>query len=837
MGLDAYNRKRDFRKTAEPKGRRGRSAGGRIFVVQQHAARRLHFDFRLEWDGVLKSWAVPKGPSTDPADKRLAVQTEDHPVDYASFEGHIAAGEYGAGTVQLWDAGTWTPASRKVSFDGNRIKFRLSGRKLRGAWTLARMTGRGGGEGKNWLLIKGNDETAQRRRDLLAEAPESVKSGLTIDDLANGNGDTASVARRKRNAKRRTAQPDAGRPPSRPIAPELATLVDRVPQGADWWHEIKYDGYRLIARIDGKSARLQTRRGQDWTDHFPAIAAAVGALRAKETVLDGELIVQRPDGTADFQALQNSLKSRRPAPLVYYVFDILIANGRDVRSRPLRERKAALKRTLETLPAAARRRVRLGGEVKGNGDAVFKRACAMGIEGIVSKRPDSPYLGKRTTDWVKVKCLKRQEFVIAGFTDPKGGRRYFGSLLLGYYKDGKLRYAGHVGTGFSDRTLKEVHGELQRRRTDANPFAGPVDDALRRTVHWIRPDLLAEVAYGGWTDSGVLRHPSFVGLRMDKAAAEVTRERPAPLTNLADSPARGRRRRPEGGEPVMVAGVELTHPQRIVYPEQGVSKLDICRYYEAVGDRILPHVAGRPLSLVRCPRGRSEKCFFQKHLTDAPPEIGSVSIREKETVRTYATVRDLKGLIALVQLGVLEFHVWGSRADAVERPDLMVLDIDPGPGAERASIIEAAFRIKDVFDGYGVRSYVRTTGGKGLHVVAPFKPAWDWSAFKEASRAIAETLRRRDPARYTTSLSKSKRTGRLFIDYLRNGRGATSVATFSTRARPGAPVSFPLRWSELKPDLRFESFNVRTVPGLQAGRSDPWAGFLRRAATPSRLRG
>ncbi len=781
--LDAYRRKRDFRRTPEPAGGTTTDAGGR-FAVQRHAARRLHYDFRLELDGTLKSWAVPKGPSLDPAEKRLAVHVEDHPLEYGDFEGTIPAGEYGAGEVVLWDRGRWTPVGdAEDGYRRGKLKFTLHGEKLRGGWTLARMGGKAGEGGKNWLLLKERDAEARdvTHGDIVAERPESV----------------AAIAH--------TALPAR-------LAPQLATLADTPPPGDEWLHELKYDGYRALCRLEKGRARVFTRSGQDWTDRFGPVARACAALPARSAWLDGEVVVLDDDGRARFEALQEALSARDAAALRYVVFDLLHVDGVDLRALPLEQRKHRLAALLRS---GGGETLRYGDHVVGRGEEFLRQACAHGLEGTVSKRRDAPHRDGRHPDWRKVRCNERGEFVIGGFTDPGGSRAGLGALLLGAHDEGRLRYVGRVGTGFSERTLRELRRRLGALERGASPFA-PFPD-VPPASHWTRPELVAEVTFTNWTRDGRLRHPVFVGLRDDKPASEVVRER-------RERPVVSPRR---ADETIEIEGVRLTHPDRALWPEVEVTKAELARYYAGIADWILPQVAGRPLAVVRGPRGHAGTTFFQKHLAAGmPAPLRAVRIRDDDGDKDHLVVDDVAGLVALVQIDVLEIHVWGARADDVERPDRLVLDLDPDEACPWPLVVEAARAARLRLEHLGLESFVKTTGGKGLHVVVPLARRQGWKEMKAFARSVAADLTRRLPEVFTINPARAARRGKIYLDYLRNGRGATAVAAYSARARPGAPVAVPLAWREVGSRLRPAALTVRTVPERLARlRADPWEGL------------
>jgi bifunctional non-homologous end joining protein LigD len=603
------------------------------------------------------------------------------------------------------------------------------------------------------------------------------------------------------------------------VEPQLATLVKAAPEGDAWLHELKLDGYRILARRDGDRVTLLTRRGNDWTDHFPAVRDAVARLPAQRLLLDGEVTVVLPDGRTSFQALQNLLGGGR-GQLVYWVFDLLHVDGEDVAALPLEERKVRLR---SLVPRAADAVVRYSDHLVGHGPAVLAQACGRHLEGIVSKRRDRPYQSGRRGDWLKVKCMARQEFVIGGFTDPEGSRIGIGALLVGHHdRHGRLVFAGKVGTGFSQKTLVALRRRLRPLERDTSPFAvSPPTGWLGRHAHWVRPELVAEVEFSEWTEDGRLRHPSFQGLREDKPAREIRRERAKPAPHAKTF------RRRQAARVEAVAGQRLTHPERVLWPDRGLTKLDLARYYERIAEWVVPHVRGRPLTLVRCPDGLAGPCFYMKHSRVwSPPGLRKVNIREKTKTGEYLVADDLVGLVGLVQMDVLEIHTWNSTADDVERPDRVVLDLDPGPDVRWADVVAAARLVRDVLAGIALRSFVKTTGGKGLHVVVPLAPGHEWDACFAFSRTIAEAIVRDDPRRYTTAMPKAGREKKILIDYFRNNRTNTSVAAFSTRARPGAPVSVTLAWDELTSRLRPDRLTLETVPRRLASlRRDPWARY------------
>jgi bifunctional non-homologous end joining protein LigD len=870
MGLQQYWKKRNFKATPEPRGTVKPTSSRLHYVIQKHAASRLHYDFRLELDGTLKSWAVPKGPSLDPAQKRLAVHVEDHPLEYAKFEGIIPPNQYGSGTVQLWDRGTWAPiGDPRTSYRRGRLKFHLSGTKLQGIWNLVRMGARADAGKENWLLIKENDEEAQRgpKADV-TRLDDSVASGRTLDEIANGrhkvwhsNRPTASSAPKRRAAPERkisrkaprtkldlsaVAQAKTAAMPER-IHPQLATLVDHVPEGAEWMHELKYDGYRILCALKNGKARLFTRNGNDWTAKLPRIARAAETLPVHSAWLDGELVAVRADGSIDFQALQNSFDAGSDADLAYYLFDLLYVDGYDVRAAPLSERKRLLASIMQGEDLSPL--VRYSQHIDGRGDVVFAEACRRGMEGLVSKRSDASYVTGRNRNWVKVKCGRRQEFIIGGFTEPSGSRVAFGALLLGVYDGhGNLRFAGKTGTGFSERSLKELHRRMKELETTAPSFVNPPTGSEARGVHWIKPDLVAEVAFAEWTSEGLVRQASFQGLREDKPATTIVREEPVAEgrepTDSAASATRRRRRaasrdsrrkkshgrgqaEPSAG-PAAVAGVTLSNPDRLLYPEQGVTKLALARYYEQVADWIVPHLKDRPLTLVRCPEGHGSECFYQKHAKDTVPDvIGRVDVAEEGTTGIYMVADSLAAVVGLVQMGVLELHTWGARRDQLERPDRFIIDLDPDPSVPWSQVVEAAQLVRTLLTELELACFVKTTGGKGLHVAVPLQRVHTWDEVKGFSKALADHLVKMIPERFVANMSKQKRKGKIYVDFLRNARGATAIAAYSTRAKPGAPVSVPIAWEELSADLRSDHFTVENVPQrLSRMRRDPWREYF-----------
>lgn len=781
--LAPYNAKRDFAKTAEPKGKRGRKGGNR-FIVQKHDATRLHWDFRLEIDGVLKSWAVTRGPSLDPAQKRLAVRTEDHPLSYADFEGVIPKGEYGGGTVMLWDRGTWAPVEGKTAadLDEGHLHFTLSGERMRGEWLLVRLRPRGRETRENWLLRKVEDAEAGGADTLVETGLTSVATGRTMEAIAEGMAPPKPSAARKAK----------GAPPKF-RKPQLATLVDAVPAGNGWIHEMKYDGYRALVAVGGGRARVFTRSGLDWSDKFPGIVAAAAALPVDTALIDGEIVAFR-DGRPDFATLQAAIGAGGH-DVTLFAFDLLSLDGEDLAALPQTLRKDRLRAAIDGADAA----IRFAEHITGAGEALFERLCREGLEGIVSKRADAPYRGARTRDWLKVKCTRRQEFVIVGAAASSAKGRPFASLLLAQREGDALRYAGRVGTGFDAATMDDLARRMRPLARKTPPLDVP--RAAARDVQWLRPELVAEVAFAEFTGERVVRHASFIGLRADKAAGAVTREQPAPAP-----PARP------------ASGITLTSPDRVVFPGDGITKRQLAEYYDCIAPLLLPALARRPISLVRCPQGRAKQCFFQKHDAGSFGEaVHHVAIREKDgSTEPYLWIDDAEGIRACVQMGTIEFHGWGARSDDVERPDRMVFDLDPDEALDFADIRRAAEHLKRRLADLGLASFAMLSGGKGIHVVVPLTPGADWPQVKSFAERFARVLATAEPDRFTATMSKAKRKGRIFIDWLRNQRGSTAVLPYVVRARPGAPVAAPVAWSELGDIDAPDAFTLRDADTLIA---------------------
>jgi bifunctional non-homologous end joining protein LigD len=783
----------------------------------------MHWDFRLELDGVLKSWAVPKGPSLVAGERRMAAQTEDHPVEYAGFEGVIPPGEYGGGAVVVWDRGTWEPiGDPQRGLAQGKLDFTLAGEKLRGRWHLVRMRPRASERARkaSWLLIKGRDGQARPATapSIVASEPRSVLTGREVGDVARDADRVWSSATGERGG---TPLPASADPASLPgarraampkaVAPQLATLVDEPPDGAEWLHEIKLDGYRLLCRVARGAAKLVSRNGHDWTDRFPALAAALAELPVATAILDGEAVVYDEHGRTSFQALQNALGRARTAARVHLVlFDCLYLDGRDVRAAPLRDRKLLLRAMLAKAPADGL--LRYSDHVIGRGGDFFAAACQKQVEGVVAKRADAPYRSGRSRAWLKIKCTRRQEFVIAGFTEPSGSRVGLGALLLGAYDAyGALHYCGKVGTGFDGATLRVLRAALAKIERDRSALSDP---PRLRGVHWVTPRLVAEVSFTEWTADQRVRHPVYLGLREDKRARDVVREveqRPPPAAEP---------RRSAGNE---VAGVRLSSPDRVYYPDLGITKRELAAYYESVAERALPAIARRPLTLLRCPEGISGQAFYQKHANDSVPEAVA-RVRVRGDAEPYAMVTDLASLVSLVQIGALELHVWGARSDRLDRPDLVVFDLDPDTAVPWRRVVETATALRAYLDALGLRAFARVTGGKGVHVVTPIVRRPTWDDVRDFSQNVALDFVRLAPGEFTARMSKAGRAGKIYIDWVRNTREATAIASYSPRARPGAPVALPIAWDELEALDGPLRESVRDVPRRMT-EPDPWAGF------------
>ena len=965
--LARYRGMRDFKVTAEPSGEgtdaarkaaartslsKAKSVGGLPFVIQKHAASHLHYDFRLGWSGVLKSWAVAKGPSYYPGDRRLAVQVEDHPMEYGGFEGIIPKGQYGGGTVMVWDQGTWWPQLGHENVEAGlregSLKFEMHGSKMEGKWTLVRMhtnkpapggDGRWRGSDKpQWLLIKEHDQF-ERGKDapcITEEAPNSALTGRTIEEIAQqedhvwNSKETAGSGqawyRQESSASSNPAMNAAPDGPAAPVAepspkaqltiaprrpakraalaslaptlanaleklpretqpefvePQLAQEAEAPPEGAGWIHELKLDGYRMQARKSGRGVQMLTRSGLDWTYRVPSVAEAVGRLSTDSVTLDGEVVVLAPDGTTNFADLQASFQQGAKNPLTFFCFDLLHIAGRNPRELPLRERKQLL---ADVLPKDENSIVRLSEHLETGGGAMFEQACQLHAEGIISKRADVPYRTGRTGDWLKAKCLHEQEFVIGGFSLSSDGPDRIGSLLLGYYRDGKLVYAGRTGTGFTQKVRRDLRAQLCKLETKTLPFTRIPAEAKRGAL-WVRPELVAQVRFATWTAEDLVRQAAFLGLREDKRPEEVAREGasvpPQPKGSGAvrtrakegteNAPASRRQSPPLAARvstsprtealmpppplpakaapakpaamPAIPAAppVRLTHRRKVLDPETGLTKQQLADFYWAVAERMLPHVADRPLSLVRCPDGAGKPCFYQKHVNHMlPPGVGSVDVPDKKTgvPEPYITLSTPEALAGLAQMGVLEVHPWGSRNGDLEHPDRLIFDLDPDEDLPWSTVTQAALEVRDRLKRLGLESFLKTTGGKGLHIVAPILPELEFGQVKDAAHAFVLAMERKNQTLYLTKMTKAARKGKIYLDYLRNERGATAVAPFSPRARLGVHVSVPLAWKELDANER-PAFPVTEFASWQSRlKQDPWKRMLtlQQSLDPARVR-
>jgi bifunctional non-homologous end joining protein LigD len=849
--LDRYHSKRRFDATPEPRGgrnARGKVAGPLHFVIQKHAASRLHYDFRLELNGSLKSWAVPKGPSLDPADKRMAVEVEDHPLDYADFEGTIPAGNYGAGTVIVWDRGEWIPLDDPAeAYAAGKIKFELHGSKLAGRWTLVRTQMRSGKQ-QSWLLIKERDEAARpiAEIDIVSAMPDSVLSGVFKKSVTRGQRSRKPVqpprsktasdptgTPKKRAGKKpapapdTTALPVAARKAPQPLTlmPQLATLVDQTPAHGDWLYEIKFDGYRILTRInaDGE-VHLFTRSGNDWTKKMPALRKSLQQLQLRECWLDGEIIATDTSGIPSFQALQNMFEANAVQHLQYFIFDLPYFQGHDLGSVPLRERREILRTLIAASHAPA---LQFSENFEASSQHLLDKACALNLEGLIGKLADSGYHTGRSRDWVKLKCKQRQEFVIGGFTDSKAvGEHALGALLLGVHDaDGKLRYVGKVGTGFTQQSLFSLRKKLRPLMADKSPFSAN-DPVGERAAHWVKPTLLAEIEFAAWTDGGHIRHASFQGLRSDKPPRAITREQPAMAkatstsaisrkaavpqasANTAgkNSVARSAPRRPSANaasqtpnsKDSSLGALKISHPERVVDARSAATKGDIAVFYQNISRWLLPHLHDRPVSLTRAPQGVDGELFFQKHKDSLRvPQLQELDPAILPGHPPLIAVNSPEALLGCVQMNVVEFHTWNAHIRHIEQPDRMLFDLDPGEGVGWNSIVDAALLMKAMLDKLKLRSFLKTSGGKGLHVVVPLTPGKDWDTVKDFSEAVARHMAVTLPQLFVAKSGPRNRINRIFIDYLRNGRAATTVAAFSLRARPGLGVSMPIAWEAL----------------------------------------
>lgn len=865
--LARYRSMRDFNTTAEPRGN-GASAPARTtelpFVVQKHAARQLHYDFRLAWNGVLKSWAVTKGPSYFPGHKRLAVHVEDHPLEYGDFEGTIPKGQYGGGAVMVWDAGIWKPlGDAERGLKEGHLKFELEGTKLKGLWALVRMHSREDRPGReNWLLIKEKDEFARKESDaaIVDKAPDSAITGKSIDEIANSKGRVWNSSRNsstkagengaasarapiapQRFSKKQTANIQAalkGLPKEKfPgfIEPQLAQPATTAPSGAEWVHEIKLDGYRIQIHVcekegsakNERQAKLFTRKGLDWTHRMPDIARAAAGLNVTSAILDGEAVALDEEGVSDFAALQAAFQEETRREITYFAFDLLHLDGHNLRGTSLLQRKELLAALIAGLDKAGP--IRYSEHLQSDGKEVFAKACDLGAEGIVAKMASGKYVSGRSGQWLKLKCILEQEFVIGGFTPPTKGGVGIGALLLGYYERGKLRYAGRCGTGFTQQTHRMLRRKFDALTQKDCPFTEIPRDA-RRDAKWVEPRIVAQIAFTTWTRDNLVRQASYQGLREDKPAKEVTRETTMATEAILAKSRKGAKKPRESkaarqDEGFKISGLSISHPDKVLDKESGMTKQMLAEYYVAVADYLLPHIAHRPLSVVRCPEGSNNPCFFQKHVGLGPPHgVKSVDIVSRKSGKTdaYLTVDSTEGLVGLAQMGVLEIHPWGSTNDSLDKPDRLIIDLDPDEAIDWKTLANAAREVRKLLKGLGLESFLKSTGGKGLHVVVPMKPEHEWPAVKNFAHNLVLEMERQRPELYVTKMTKASRKNRIYLDYLRNDRDATAVAPYSPRARSGAPVAMPLRWNELDAEER-PRFHVPDFAEWRGRlRRDPW---------------
>ena len=843
--LDDYNRMRDFSATSEPaavkRSRKKRAKEHALqFCIQKHDASRLHYDFRLELDGALKSWAVPKGPSLDPKVKRLAVHVEDHPIDYATFEGNIPEGHYGAGDVIVWDRGVWIPQDDPAeAYAKGKLKFELQGEKLGGLWNLVRT--HMPGKQEQWFLIKHQDGAAKPESDydVVAAEPDSVLSDRTIVPKTKATGKPKAIRKpaRKVAPKAQSAQLTGAHKAKLPelLKPELATLVEKAPDG-EWSYEIKFDGYRIMARLDHGEVKLFTRNGHDWTHKLPKQAEALAALGLESAWLDGEMVVANEHGVPDFQALQNAFDSGRSGNIVYYLFDLPYLNGVDLREVPVEERRVALATVLKPNEDPLLRYSDAFGEEP---DALLNSACQMQMEGLIGKRLGSPYVSRRSSDWIKLKCKHRQEFVVVGFTDPKGSRNAFGALLLGLHDrdSGELRYAGKVGTGFNESTLKRIYEQLKPLKVKKSSVVNPPTGFDAKGVHWLKPTVLAEVAFAEMTKDGSVRHAVFHGLRDDKPAEDITEERPkavktstsktaAAKKTAAEKPATPKKKtaEPAPSQIGLAKGkVRITHPDRVIDASSGTTKVQLAEYYASVAEWILPELKDRPVALVRAPDGIAGELFFQKNAERLA--IPGITTMDKEvTGQPVMIINNAEALIGAVQMSTVELHTWNATSDNLDKPDRFVLDLDPDPALPWKSMVEATQLTLSVLDELGLKAFLKTSGGKGIHLVVPLTRKLGWDEVKDFSHAIVSHMAKLLPERFSAVSGPKNRIGRIFIDYLRNGLGATTICAYAARTREGLPVSVPVFRDEVGELKSGNQWNIHNVhERLTEVGDEPWA--------------
>lgn len=819
--LQEYARKRDFNATPEPSGKRSRGKRGHAlqFCIQKHDASHLHYDFRLELDGTLKSWALPKGPSLDPKVRRLAVHVEDHPLDYADFEGHIPEGHYGAGDVIVWDRGIWEPeGDAQEAYAKGKLRFRLQGEKLSGVWNLFRT--RLDGKKEQWMLVKSHDDQARSEADysIVEAQPDSVLSDRTL---------VPRKAAAKKAAAPRASRKRTGKGPKVPLPaqlqPQLATLVDTPPSG-DWRYEVKFDGYRILARIDGNDIRLFTRNGHDWSSKMPRQVAALRELGIDSAWLDGEMVVADENGAADFQALQNAFDTEHDENITYYLFDLPFLGGQDLRQVALQGRRDTLRQLLEHDESGV---LKFSADFDQPVESLLDSACRLELEGLIGKRADSLYSGRRSPDWIKLKCKRRQEFVIVGYTDPKGSRSGFGALLLALHdnESGELRYAGKVGTGFSTTTLASIHARLKPLQIAKPALAKPPTGAEARGVHWLQPQLLAEVAYAQMTRDGIVRHSVFHGLRDDKAATAIDLERVMPAKTVP-------KRNKQAKAPENLGELRLTHPDRVIDATTGVTKREVAEYYASVSQWILPQLKQRPVALVRAPDGLAGELFFQKNAGQLHiPNV--ISYEKAEAGQAAMVINRPDTLLGAVQMNMLELHTWNATDKDFDKPDRFVLDLDPDPALPWKAMLEATQLTLTLLDELGLKVFLKTSGGKGIHLVVPLTRRAGWDEVKDFSHAIVDYLAKLFPDRLSAVSGPKNRVGRIFIDYLRNGKGATTACAYSLRAREGLPVSVPIWREELAQIKAANQWNIANLRERLAEVDDPWAdmGKVRQTIT------
>ncbi|YCH23510.1 DNA ligase D [Pseudomonas sp. D1-3] len=835
--ISDYNRKRNFESTSEPResGRRSRAKAGALsFVVQKHDARHLHYDFRLELEGTLKSWAVPKGPSLDPSQKRLAVHVEDHPLAYASFEGSIAEGNYGAGDVIVWDQGIWQPEGDPVAaYAAGKLKFTLIGEKLSGAWTLVRTRLKGSGDKQQWLLIKEQDDVARPadEYDIVSALPASVISGELVGGMAKPAANQASKARTRSKAPAKASKAKVGETARsampETLSPQLATLVESPPAG-DWIYEIKYDGYRIMARVKDGEVTLFSRNGHDWTARMAPQAKALEKLKLGDSWLDGEAVVLDEQGMPDFQALQNAFDESRSGDILYFLFDAPWLDGHDQRELSVEQRRERLQKKLPKRKGP----LRFSEAFEVDHQSVLGSACALGLEGVIGKRAGSPYRSSRSADWIKLKCRQRQEFVVVGFSKPQGSRSGFGALLLAVNEAEGLRYAGRVGTGFNEALLGSLHKRMKALARDDSPLHKQPSAAQRRGVQWIEPRLVVEVAFAGWTGEGLVRQGAFVGERSDKPAEQIVEEQAAPAQAVEASAtgdkASGKASVRKGRE--QIGEVSVSHPERVIDAQSGSTKAQLARFYAEIADWLLPDVRNRPVSLLRAPSGVGGEQFFQKHAERlAIPNIRHLDADLDPGHDRLMAIDSVPALVGAVQMGTIELHTWNAAYASIERPDRLILDLDPDPALPWRAVLEATRLSLSVLDELGLETFVKTSGGAGMHLVVPLARHVDWDTLKAFGKAISQFMADQLPDRFSARMGPKNRIGKVYLDYLRNGRGASTVAAYSVRARPGLPVSVPIRREELAQLRDSKQWHIGNLQQrLDKLEGDPWAGYANR---------